>query len=227
MNAVSKPTRELYSNLRSEIIRIHYRLQLVRRLFVSLDIVDLLYKTAPQFFRTLRIDLMDTIVIAISRFTDPAKSFNQFDNASLQQLIHSLDSNIYSDLIRSLTNILDQIKAKSSRIEKWRKKWAAHRDFAVVQGLIPMPATSLVEIDVVLTLLGSFMNEFESVCQDRNIEYVNDGTMPPEEFAHLISEGERLKIFPPTSYENIRFYPDDGNTIIELVKKADAYRNPG
>jgi hypothetical protein len=222
LNNISKSTRELYSNIRSELIGIHYRVLLVRQLFTSEDINDLLNKTAIRFFSTLKWDLLNTIAITISRLTDPAKSFRMFKNASLQQIIDSLDSTAYSELIGSLTKILIQIKAKSSRIENWRKKWAAHRDFDVIQGHAPMPATSLAEIDQVLSLIGKFLNEFERVCQDPEIEInLYDNPITAEE----IDEIERLKILPPNPYENIIFQ-DDGNTIIELIRKANLKSTP-
>jgi hypothetical protein len=224
LNNISKSTRELYSNIRSELTGIHYRVTLVRQLFASRDINDLLNKTAIRFFTTLKWDLMNTIAIAISRLTDPAKSFNKFENASLKQIIDSLDSGTYPELIHSLTDIFAQIKAKSSRIENWRKKWVAHRDFDVVQGHAPMPATSLSEIDEVLSLIGKFVNEFERVCQDPKIEInLNDHPLTAEEF----DEMERLKINQPLPYENRRFLPDDDNTIIELIKRANSSSNQG
>lgn len=195
------------------MIGLHYRRLLVRQLFASDDTNELLNKAALRFFTTLKWDLLDTIVIAISRLTDPAISFKRFNNASLQQLIDSLDASAYSELIHSLNNIHTQIKAKSVRVENWRKKWTAHRDLEVVQSVSPKPAMSLVEVDKVLELIGKFLNEFEHVCQDRGVE-------PAEEFTRRASESERLRIYPPIPYENRHFLPDDGNTIIELVKKA-------
>ncbi len=222
LNNISKSTRELYSNIRSELTGIHYRVILVKQLFTSQDTNDLLNKAAIRFFTTLKWDLMNTIAIAISRLTDPAKSFNKFKNASLKQIIDNLDSAAYPELIQSLTDILAQIKAKSSRIENWRKKWAAHRDFDVVQGYALMPATSLTEIGEVLSLIGKFVNEFERVCKDPKIEInLYDNPLTAEEFDQM----ERLKINPPLVYENMRFLPDDGNTIIELIKRANSSSN--
>lgn len=221
MNNISKPTRELYNNIRSELLGIHYRVLLVKQLFTSQETNNLLNSTAIKFFTTLKWDLLNSIVIAISRLTDPSESFKKFKNASLGQLIESLDSNVYSLLIQTLTSILGQIKEKSPRIENWRNKWAAHRDFDIVQGYITLPATSLIEIDEILSLIGNFVNEFERVCQDSKIEInLYDNHLTPEEF----NETERLKIFPPNPYENIVFQ-DDGNTIIELIKKANVRSN--
>ena len=217
LNTFSKSTRELYHSLRSDVIGIHYRLRVLRQLFTSKETVDLLNKAAIRFFTTLKWDLFDIIAIAISRLTDPAKSSKRYHNASLQQLIDNLDPNTHTQLILSLTGILAQIKAKSPRIENWRKKWAAHRDLEVLQGQAPKPAVSLPEIDEVLALIGKFMNEFERVFQDPRVEINLYGKTVPE--VEEVVESERLKIGPPSPYENMLFQ-DDGNTIINLIKGA-------
>jgi len=174
-----------------------------------------LNKTAIRFFNTLKWDLLNTISISISRLTDSAKSFNKYNNASLQQLISSLDSISYPELFRSLRNILAQIKAKSSRIEDWRKKWAAHRDLDVVHGSAPKPVTSLNEIDEVVSLIRKFLNEFEDVFQDGEINLYGKSDTEVKN----IADNEQLRI-KHEFYENMIF-PDDGNTIVEIIKQAN------
>lgn len=216
MAKIRNSTRELYRNIRSELTSIHYRLLLIKQLFTSEDTNSLLNKTAKRFFTTLKWDLFNTITIAISRLTDPAQSLGKHKNASLQQLMDNLDPNSDQTLKNTLNDIFVLVKAKSSRIENWRKKWAAHRDLDVVQGSTPMPTTSLQEIDEVFTLIGDFLNEFEKVHQDGKFEvnlYDNPNGMKE------LEEFDRLKIFPPNSYKNF-IYQDDGNTLIELIKKA-------
>lgn len=218
MNTISTSTRELYQSLRSEVIGVNYRVRVLRQMFTSEETVDLLNKTAIRFFTTLKLDLLDTIILAINRLLDPAKTFGKYPNASLQQLVESLDSTTHVHLIAILSATLDQIRAKSARIENWRDKWAGHRDLKVVQGLAPMPATSLPEIDEVMTLIGRFLNEFERVCQDLRVE-INLYGKTASEVAE-IAENEGLKIGTPTDYENMLF-PDDGNTIIEIIKRGN------
>lgn len=219
MNSISKSTRQLCGNIRSELIGILYRLLLIRQLFTSQDTNDLLNKTAIRFFNTLKWDLLNTISISISRLTDSAKSFNKYNNASLQQLIDSLDSISYPDLFRSLSNILAQIKTKSSRIEDWRKKWAAHRDLDVVHGSAPKPATSLNEIDEVVSLMRKFLNEFEDVFQDGEINLYGKSDTEVKD----IADNEQIRI-KHEFYENMIF-PDDGNTIVEIIKQAKSSKN--
>jgi hypothetical protein len=219
MNTVSASTRELYHSLRSEVIGVHYRVRVLRQFFTSQETVDLLNKTAIRFFTTLKLDLLDTIVLSINRLLDPAKSFNRFANASLQQLIDSMDPTIHLTLVGRLRALLDQTRLRSARLENWRDKWAAHRDLGVLRGQIPQPAISLPEIDEVLDLIGKFMNEFERVCRDPRVEFDYDGTGTPEEFSQKVLEWERLKIGPPLDYANLIFQ-DGGESLIDLIKRA-------
>jgi hypothetical protein len=167
----------------------------------------------------LKLDLLDTIIMAINRLLDPAKTGNRHSNASLQQLIVSLDPTEHVNLIMDLNNILEKVKGKSPRIRQWRKKWAAHRDLEVVQGLAPMPATSLPEIDDVLKLIGRFLNEFETACHDPR-EDINLYEKTDKEVEEIV-ESEQQKISSPIHYENIIF-KDDGTTILDLITRVNS-----
>jgi hypothetical protein len=201
------------------VVGIHYRVRVLRQLFTSQETVDLLNKPAIRFFITLKWDLMDTIAITISRLTDPQKSRNKYLNASLPQLIDSIDAGARPQLVSSLKAIFTQIKAKSVRIENWRRKWAAHRDLEVIQGKTPKPAMSLPEIDEVLALIRKFMNEYENACQDPRVE-INLYEKTAFEVKEIV-ENESLKIGSPTDYENMVFQ-DDGNTILNIIKRANS-----
>jgi len=123
------------------------------------------------------------------------------------------------NLFRWLNNILAQIKTKSSRIEDWRKKWAAHRDLDVVHGSAPKPAISLNEIDEVVSLMGKFLNESEDVFQDGEINLYGKSATEVKD----IADNEQLRI-KHEFYENLIF-PEDGNTIVEIIKQAKSSKN--
>jgi hypothetical protein len=201
------------------VIETHYRLRVFRQLFTSDETVALLNKSAIRFFTTLKWDLMDTIAITISRLTDPPKSRTKYLNASLPQLIDSIDASARPQLVSSLKAIFTQIKAKSVRIENWRRKWAAHQDFEVIQGQTPKPAMSLTEIDELLALIRKFMNEYENACQDPRVE-INLYKKTAFEVKEIV-ENESLKIGSPTDYENMVFR-DDGNTILNIIKRVNS-----
>jgi hypothetical protein len=216
MSTLTKSTRDLYYDIRAELVNLHYRKLLINRLFTSQETNDLLNKAALRFFTTLKWDLFDTITIKISRMIDPAVSMKKFNNASLKQLISNIDSTTNLDLVNLLNDIHKQLEKETKRIVNWRNKWAGHRDFDVVQGLSPDPAISLPEIDKALSLIGKFLNEFEAVFQDNPVTYLFNGEYSDVE----IEEKLVSQIHPPTPYEDRVFHPDDGDTIIELVKKA-------
>jgi hypothetical protein len=219
LNATSAVTREIYQSVRGELKGIHYRLTVFRQFFTSQEAVDLVNRTAYFFFLMLRIDLLDTMVQAINRLLDPPKSLNIHDNASLEQLVDSLDSRKYELLISQLRSMLVDLRARSQRLKYWRDKQVSHRDLDVVLGQAPKPVTSLVEITDVFVGLQAFMNRFEGECQDPPVEHVFSGTVSPQEFAQNALEWERLKIDRPADYQNM-VWADDGNTIIDLVRTA-------
>lgn len=82
MSTISNETRELYHNLRAEVIGISYRLTVLRQLFTDQKTLDLLNKTAPRFFNNLWLDYLDAISLTVRRLMDPAMSFNKYLNAS-------------------------------------------------------------------------------------------------------------------------------------------------
>jgi AbiU2 len=218
-NTIQKNTRELYQHLRSEVIGVHYRWKIFRQLFFSQEVVDLLNSSAGRFFSMLRLDLLDLISLALGRLTDSSKSLNKYPNVTLEQLIDSLDPNSHSELITVLRERLTDLKSKCARIENWRNKWAAHRDLHTVIEPITRVGFSPSDVETVLAALRSFMNEFERVCQDTNLTYIYDNNISPEENGEFFRESERLKIGPPTDYQEFPF-ADDGNTIIEILRKA-------
>jgi hypothetical protein len=176
---------------------------------------------ARRFFIVLRGDLLDAIMLAIGRLLDPAIE-GRFYNASLEQLveyIERLDQSDYDGLTDRLRRILNDIRSNSTRILKWRNKWGAHRDLEYVQSEV-MPATRLAEIEEFILLAGHFLNEFERVFQDLPVEFnLNEKTE-----SEIMEFGERQfnKIYPPGSYQNMAF-EDDGITILDLIRKANAH----
>ena len=171
-NMIQKNTRELYQQLRSEVIGVHYHWKIFRQLFFSQEVVNLLNNSAERFFFVLRLDLLDLIPLGLGRLTDSSMTLNKYPNVTLEQLIDSLDPNSHSELIVVLREGLADIRSKCVRIENWRNKWAAHRDFNTVIEPITKIGFSPAEVETVLAALRSFMNEFERVCQDTNMTYI-------------------------------------------------------
>jgi hypothetical protein len=217
MNPIESEARELYRDIRLEVINIHYRLVILRNFFTSQDTVNSLNKTAPRFFATIQNDILDMLIISINRLLDPSMSINKKSNASLEQLICNLNPKIYPQLIDDLKNILAQIKKDSVRISNWRNKWGSHKDYEVVTGIAPKPAVSFAEFDQVLSGFGKFLNKFEQACYDLNEEWHIDPNKTDEQNAEYIKERERLYIFSPIDYVN-NIFLDDGTKLLRFIE---------
>jgi hypothetical protein len=202
--------REIYANLRGELIGLKYRYYLLNQLYADQNTLDLLLKVSHRFFYTHKSDLLDLISIIIGRLCDPHESLHKGKkdlNASLAQLIYYVDPTYQGNL-----NIIrEKIIEKSTRIRNWRNKWSGHRDAEIVQKILPNPSMSLLEINEVITLIGNFLNDFEEVYSDKNVEYCNVDFQEVE-------EGERLRIHEPVSYTNV-IYSDDGMQLVSIIKE--------
>ena len=222
MNTVSKNTRVLYRDIRSEFIKNHIRLEILRRFFTSQDTVDLLNKTAPIFFDMLKYAMIDMIVLSIHRLNDPPESKNSrnrtiFHNVSLRRLIKSLDETTYPQLKSDLKDIFDQIWKDSRRISNWRNKLVGHRDYDVLIGQTSPPTVSLIEVDKVMADLGEFLNKFEQDCYDPNEEWHINPDETDEQNAENLKELEQLRIHPPTDNGNPTFLEDSAN-LLRLIE---------
>ncbi|MBI5302191.1 MAG: hypothetical protein HY868_08645 [Chloroflexi bacterium] len=215
MNTISSPTRKLYRHLRSETIQIFYRWKVYRQLFSSPEVIGLLDKSARRLFLTLQYDLLDAIALALGRLTDRSETRlrNKVErNACLQQLVES--SEVVGDLSleQKINQHLTAVRAKCKRIDIWRNKWAAHRDYQAAVKLDPnwKIGFSPAEVNGALSELCAFMNEFEGCFRDSEREFVS---------IEELKDFEDHKIYPPTPYDQLEF-DDDGETLLELLRKA-------
>jgi hypothetical protein len=221
MNAASRPTRELYRHLRSETSQVFFRWKVFQQLFSSPEVVELLKKLAPRLFFTLRSDLLDAIALSLSRLTDPSETRRGERNASLQQLINSPDVKTDAMLVQELNHHLYEMRDECKRIDIWRNKWTAHRDYQSAVKVDPdwRIGFSPREVNCALAELGAFMNAFENRFQDPPRPFVYDNRVSPEEFAREFRDFEDHKIDPPIHYDQIVF-TDDGETLLDLLRKA-------
>jgi hypothetical protein len=208
--SLSKDAREIYANLREELLGLQYRYFLLNQLYADQDTYDLLLKVSRKIFYTHKADLLDLITIIIGRLCDSRDSqhYEHNDlNASLDQLIYYAGPTTQ----RKLNRIRVKIINKSKRIRNWRNKWSGHRDAEIVQKIIPYPSMSVPEINEVITLIGNFLNEFEEEYSDKKVEYCNVDVV-------AVEEGERLRIHEPVSYTNT-IYLDDGMQLVRIIKE--------
>ncbi len=195
-------TRQLYSQIKSDLITLRFRLNLFSQIFETEENIELLGKVAPIFFfRVLYWDEVDYLSLGISRLLDPANT-RYGARASLAKFIldiESLDNNLSAELQADLQNLI----VKARRIRQWRNNWTGHRDYnttiqlqarLVGQGNSPI-GFNLTEVRECLQDIGQMLNKFEAKFHDAGQTFANP---TPEQF-----QASNYQIDEPVSYETI------------------------
>ncbi len=172
MTDINQEVNLLYRFLHDEVAWIHYRVQVFRQLFESdPEVHDLLRWASAWVFYLFYIDMLNGIVLSLTRLTDPAKQGKkgQYENSTLEYLINQLRRTEPGSLIEKLNHHLKTMKSLCSRIDAWRRKVAAHRDIKTVTKPPPYEPIAFDESDLALALveLRSLMNELQTSCAGR------------------------------------------------------------
>lgn len=218
MTTLSIETRQLYHQIRQDVVSLHYQLSILLSLYRGgPHDTEVLEKIAGTFFhRVLYNDLTDAIVLNLARLLDPAEQRGNC-NASLAMLISEIE-HIEPKLAEQLKAHRNSLNPYRSDFDLWRNKWAAHRDYntMIVQQtptLLRTPSQHEIrphfnpeELKHALKELDSFMNLFESAFEDKIVVNPTNPIIP-----HVL-------IPSPTQYEVF----DATDEIKKLIKAIDA-----
>ena len=138
----------------------HYYNQYKKLFMVSQIRIELLNKTAPEFFRLLQEMFWDQMILRLARLTNPHKRGSD-ENLSAFILL-KLDEENNWGFADEIAKFLKEAKDISVSIRKRRNKLVAHRDLptAISIGAIQDPElnVTLDQIDKALVAIGRALN---------------------------------------------------------------------
>jgi hypothetical protein len=187
----------IYEEIDTEVKWIHVKWNVYKQLFDSgQEKIDLINRSAPQFFGIIRQIFFVDVVLSLSRLTDPAESFGH-KNLSFELLIDEFQSSGYSALCSKLVPQYEMIKLSCKPFRKWRNKKISHRDFLTALNTRenPLPDISKTDIEHALEKVRSFM------------EHIN------------------LNLFETKTYYEHAFTTTGGNVLLGKLKEAEKYKN--
>jgi len=130
---------EIYSKLWQEVVWLHFKWNEYVEIYgTNPERVELINKIAPQFFYIVEKALWETILLNVTRLTDPPQTFNKKDkmNLSIRQFeILVEDAQLKNEL-------LDKIKLavkKAKFCRDWRNRHIAHSDLDLSLNRSPKP----------------------------------------------------------------------------------------
>lgn len=161
--------REIYDALVNEITLVTLEWLTAKDLFgTSTARVDLLNRTAVNFFQVCQSTFRDGTFIGLSRLTDPLQIFGK-DNLSLDRLLEGLDKEVYSQFAIELSSLISIAKALCEPFRQYRHKKLAHRDLLTVlnPGTNSLPSITVGEINRGLKSVQDVVNRFGQYFLDK------------------------------------------------------------
>lgn len=156
--------RNLFSQLWQQVASLHFSWGALTQLFNGdPQRIHVLRETAPNFFALVRHALQDSVVLAISRLTDPAIQ-GRFQNASLAALVDTVRPLAVAEFHSSLARELDALVTAAEPVRARRNRVVAHLDSATILSSDPepLPGVSRDQFERVLSEIRSLMNRVEA-----------------------------------------------------------------
>ncbi len=150
---------------------------------------DVFQKTGPVFWGELEDMLLDTLMLSISRFLDPASNHAQ-ENLCLEACLDlAIDSNA-----RDLWNAeLIKIRKLGSGVQKWRNKKISHSDKEFATGVRTLPTIQFAEIKSLIEAIVEFVRKVTLYACDHDIGFVSPVRFWVPQVMQYLKDGIRYK----------------------------------
>ena len=155
--------QKILKRIKQELKHIHYRWKLYRQMFGTNPYrIELINKTSSNVFIEFQWLVIDYIVMALSKLTDPART-RRDENLSFNYLIEKVRESGKEELANVLQGDLNELVNACTKFKKIRNKRVAHNDLvtALEEEGSPLPGVNRFEIEKALEHARNIMNEVE------------------------------------------------------------------
>jgi hypothetical protein len=179
---MDKATNQLWNALDEEVVQLCGRWKLYNQLFASgKENIDLLNKTASYVFFQLQRSMVDSVILTLSKLTDPAKT-GKYENASLDNFLKKLKGNIDNESLARFQTQLGNLTRICENIRTHRNKRIGHSDIkCALEDAEWLPPVTHADIDSALEVLCRMMKDIMLVLfdlergDDPDFQYGSDG----------------------------------------------------
>lgn len=159
-----------FYELDKKLIELHLLWQQYRQLFGDdQDTIELLNRTSGLFFRIVQDELWDSVILGISRMTDPPLTGNK-----LNLTVQSLPPLIVDGSIQAEIQILcNQAVDATAFAREHRNKRIAHQDhnYLINRKTCPLSGISRASVEQMLSSLRAILNRLHNHYRDSTVMY--------------------------------------------------------
>jgi hypothetical protein len=169
-SAMGEELGSAFFQLYRKLIELHIVWQQYRQLFGSdPETVHLINRTAGLFFKIVQDELWDSVLLGVSRMTDPPKTGAK-KNLTIQSLPALIaDSSLREDIATLCRTALED----AAFAREHRNKRIAHqdRDYLIDRASNPLSGVSRERVETMLNSLRAVLNRLDAHYRDTTVMY--------------------------------------------------------
>jgi hypothetical protein len=168
--AMGRELGEVYSALSNELSLCSYTWRRYVELFgTSEDRIDVLNKSASNFFGLIERVMWDDTLLHLARLTDPSTTMGRKNLSvyGLQELITD------AKLKERISELANSVRERTKFARDWRNRLLAHRDLdiALERPAKPLEAVSRKNVEDALASIGVLLNEVDALYTNSETSY--------------------------------------------------------
>lgn len=195
----------VFHRLYSRLVELHIIWQQYQQLFgANEETLHLLNRTSGLFFKVVQNELWDSVLLGVSRLTDPASTGNK-KNLTIQSLPPLL---LDPTLRVELEVLIDQAITAATFAREHRNKRIAHQDhdYASDRDAYPLSGISRQKVEEMLEAIRNVLNRLDQHFRDTTVIY--------EDFIDV--DGARVLVMKLRKFEELRDEEMRGKSGIHL-----------
>lgn len=160
-----------YETLRKQVCRLWVNWDVFLQLYADVANVTLLNRTAPGFFFLCQDALVDAVILAVSRLTDPAQTQGK-PNLTLPHLVEELCAAVSDAALQTqLRSNLAAVRTVVEPARRVRNQRVAHLDLPSHRGVTPLFDTTRNELEGAVQAILAFMHFVDSTFLETDVVY--------------------------------------------------------
>jgi hypothetical protein len=170
---ISPKLKDIFNQLSHQVTNLSWKWQTFNMLFGdSAEKVDLLNKTAGNFFHLVQLMLQNDFLLILSRITDPSKLGGQ-ENLVINSLLENLNEDEHPKFYNEFKIEIERVKNLCKPFKIYRNKTIAHNDLFVKLKYEkePLPGIPIDNIKKAIEALQNTMNIFSAYFFDSTTYY--------------------------------------------------------
>lgn len=137
----------IFESVDSQVVHLSYTWKIYCQLFDSEDNISLLDSSGGNVFQLFQTLILDHVILALSRLTDPPSHGKGKENANIRYVLELAKDSLSPRVLANVTASLARLDGHVAHLRVYRNKVLAHPDLAHAIRLTDLPPITYDELE--------------------------------------------------------------------------------